>query len=199
MVVAARLAWLRDRITAGTSVRICVGTAHDCTKAKVKFSLNGRGPPTSMITRQVLLGVVDSVSSTALLHVSVDRGHRFSSGDSEVAIWITYLDGIPEQVRSTVTDGAVAGGANATFAATYPITVADGAVADATLATGGTDIVIGAVADGANATFTATYPAFGGIDESEPNRPQRVGDPCRATSPTATTGDKKIEIFADAN
>ena len=88
MVVASRIAWLRERITDGVHVRLCIGPAQDPSKCKIRAVVEPHKPPLSTITQSTLLLTLDALALACNAVVVVDRGHRHSSGISEAAFWL---------------------------------------------------------------------------------------------------------------
>ena len=85
MVILGRLQWLKDQIEAGRAVSVYFSANADG-KDKVRFVLEPAQlkRPVSVL----LLAAVDLLASTATSAVVVDRGHRHSSGRSEVSFWL---------------------------------------------------------------------------------------------------------------
>ena len=92
MPVVSRLDWIVRQLQMGRSGHVVVGPAQDPLKLKVKIVLQ---PPSlgalSIPARIGVEAVLAHVRQMATQHVAVDRGHKHSSGLSEVAIWIRMV------------------------------------------------------------------------------------------------------------
>ena len=91
MVVAGRLAWARERIVSGVPAFITVGGAACRDRGKVKLVIDHDGAVTSPMTRTLLVDALDSIARRATHTTTVDRGHRHTSGTSEICIWFSAL------------------------------------------------------------------------------------------------------------
>ena len=95
MVVAARIQWVREQLQQGANATIHVGAALDQSRAKIRIVIQYGGAPTSLTARSLLLSTLDSVSMSTARFVSVDRGHKHSTGVSEVGIWLSEIPHAP--------------------------------------------------------------------------------------------------------
>ena len=102
MVVAGRLAWARRLIAQGTPAHISVGSAAALDRGKAKLVIEHAGAPTSPMARALLIDTLDSLAWRASIVRTVDRGHKHSTGSSEICIWFTAL---PTQAHAA-SDGA---------------------------------------------------------------------------------------------
>lgn len=89
MPVVSRIDWVSRQLQMGRSGHVVVGPALDPAKLKIRIVLQppsvGALSPTARLGVQAVLA---HVRQMAFQNVSVDRGHRFSSGQSEISIWI---------------------------------------------------------------------------------------------------------------
>ena len=92
MPVASRLDWIMRQILAGRGYHVGVGAALDASKFKVKITLHPErvGTP-SRAAMFAASAMMDLLRSWATMHSAVDRGHKFSSGWSEVCIWFRLV------------------------------------------------------------------------------------------------------------
>ena len=95
MVVGQRLAFLKQCIADGIAVHFSCSSRASQGRAKMKFLIDRSKAPTSAVTRSLLLSLVDAASADVLQKVSVDRGHKHSTGISEVAIWVSDVGDTP--------------------------------------------------------------------------------------------------------
>lgn len=89
MPVVDRLDWIGRQINAGRRVHMHIGRAQNVELSKVKIILDP--PSAGAISPSVAIsvrGALAAVRQLAVEHVAVDRGHKHSTGTSEVAIWI---------------------------------------------------------------------------------------------------------------
>ena len=77
MGVTSWLAFIRESVEKASA-------AAQKGRAKVKLIIDKAGTPTSMCTRCLVLNVIDAISATALINISVDRGHTHSNGTTEL-------------------------------------------------------------------------------------------------------------------
>ena len=94
-MVVARIVWLRDRVAAGVACGCDLGAARDPAKCKLKVVLKPGGVATSATTRDMVLRMLDLVSTLVVDHIAVDRGHRFSDGRVEACFWFRQAGPFP--------------------------------------------------------------------------------------------------------
>ena len=87
MVVANRVAWIRQSIVNGVHVRLHVGAAQDPDKCKVRATIDPHKGRLCITTRNMLLATLDSLALSSDQLTVMDRGHRHSTGISEVCFW----------------------------------------------------------------------------------------------------------------
>ena len=87
MVVAARLAWLRSQVSAGTRTSIHITHDDSNHKSKVRFIL-GSSANCAASPPRLLIHTIDMMSSICAESVVVGRGHRFSGGRAEACFWL---------------------------------------------------------------------------------------------------------------
>ena len=94
MPVVARLDWIARQIQMGRRAHFAVGEARDSGKWKIKVCLR---PPeegsTDIAASAGLLALVIHLRHQVVHWVAVDRGHRYSSGVSEISIWLSAKGG----------------------------------------------------------------------------------------------------------
>jgi hypothetical protein len=95
MVVKERLELVRDRISAGHVVSLSFSAANEKLKAKIIVHPVSDVVPTAI--REQLLLVVRLLESSATQMVTVDRGHRFSTGIAKAAFWMQPRANAPSQ------------------------------------------------------------------------------------------------------
>ena len=87
MVVANRVAWIRQSIVNGVHVCLHIGAAQDPGKCKVRATIDPHKGRLCITTRTMLLATLDSLNLTSDQLTVMDRGHRHSSGISEACFW----------------------------------------------------------------------------------------------------------------
>ena len=87
MVVSARLLFIERCIKEGKTVSISLLPGAD--KMKIKFRIGSAASEVSAGTSQLLLDTLRCVSEIAEGLHGVDRGHKHSSGHSDVALWLS--------------------------------------------------------------------------------------------------------------
>ena len=91
MPVLARLDWVLRQFDVGRKGHISFGEARDAKKLKVKIVLEPAcEEPPSQIVRLGLNTSILAIRGLAQKHVSVDRGHKHSSGKTEINVWISF-------------------------------------------------------------------------------------------------------------
>ena len=90
MAVVARLAWLRSQAASGTtSMSMHFSYDPEVQKTKIRFTLSPLGAASvDFVPSDVILNTIDTISSSAISHIVMDGGHRFSDGRSEVSVWL---------------------------------------------------------------------------------------------------------------
>ncbi len=89
-----RLQWLRQQIIAGKHISVHFTYNAQESKDKVRFVIDGNAgdrPQDSLF----LDAALDLVTAAVSKSVTVDRGHRFSSGRSEVCFWLQRPENVP--------------------------------------------------------------------------------------------------------
>ena len=87
MPVEARLDWVLRQLRSGRVGHVVVGAAQDPEKLKVKVMLHPDGVGAmSAATRFGMESVLTNIRAMASQHIAMDRGHKHTSGLSEVAI-----------------------------------------------------------------------------------------------------------------
>lgn len=87
-MLADRLRWLKRQVAAGVHLRITAGPGQDSTKCKVRFILEPWKAAMPVATQALLTVLIDALGAQEPEHVCVDRGHKHSSGLSEIAVWL---------------------------------------------------------------------------------------------------------------
>ena len=105
MVVRARLAWIREAIVNGHAVHACFSGASERGRTKVKLLVHPGVAVTSDHQKRFMLAAIDLVVRLEPTYVSVDRGHKHSSGISEINIWFAETpQGATHRVDDTPPD-----------------------------------------------------------------------------------------------
>ena len=86
MAICARLQWLSMQITTGHAVQISLSLQGSRLRLRCVVDPSVNVTPTHH--RAVLVGVLSAVSAHSSIMLSVDRGHKFTSGRSEVCVWM---------------------------------------------------------------------------------------------------------------
>lgn len=90
MPVLDRVDWVARQVNMGRRVHIHVGRALKDYHCKVKILLEpAEAGAVDPVVAAALLSMLASVRQLVLTHCAVDRGHRHSSGVSEIAIWLS--------------------------------------------------------------------------------------------------------------
>jgi len=90
MPVLSRIDWVCRQIAMGRRAHLVIGQALDSTKIKIKVVLDS--PVEGPMNVHAATGVqaaLQLVRHWVISHTAVDRGHRYSSGRSEVNVWIS--------------------------------------------------------------------------------------------------------------
>ena len=89
MPAISRIDWITRQLDMGRMAHVVLGQAKDPNKLKVKVMLsppmNGTISPCACFGVKSVLGWVRTLVS---LSVAMDRGHKHSSGLSEISIWL---------------------------------------------------------------------------------------------------------------
>ena len=90
MPVIGRLDWIQRQLQMGRRGYMCIGAARDAAKYKVKVHLEpaSAGVIDPMV-RDALSRMLAGVRAMVQDGVAMDRGHRHTSGMSEVSIWVS--------------------------------------------------------------------------------------------------------------
>ena len=87
MVVQSRLDFVRRMIAAGRRTRITFG-ASSGGMTKIKITIESDPSSTTAHTRLMAGTLLDAAAHMVNISVAVDRGHKHSSGQSEICIWL---------------------------------------------------------------------------------------------------------------
>ena len=89
-----RLPWLRQQIIAGKHISVHFTYNTQESKDKVRFVIDGNAGD-RLQDSLFLDAALDLVTAAVSKSVTVDRGHRFSSGRSEVCFWLQRPENVP--------------------------------------------------------------------------------------------------------
>ena len=91
MPVTGRIDWILRQVRMGRRRHVTIGVALDPRKCKFKVTLDAAadGCPITPMVEEALIGVLTGLRALAHNGVATDRGHRYSSGISEVSFWVS--------------------------------------------------------------------------------------------------------------
>ena len=113
MPCISRVDWIARQISDfHRTVHITTGRARADGKVKFRFILHSPETPTyDVFVKQCLLMQIQAIRQLVVGGVAVDRGHKFSDGHSEVAIWISqsplstsYSNSVPRNTATSSLD-----------------------------------------------------------------------------------------------
>ena len=90
MVVLGRLRWILEKLDAGHIIHYSQSFSSLSGKSKLKFVIEPKSDVVPRLHRVLLRFTLQNVMTTIAIQgvTSVDRGHKHSSGASEIGIWI---------------------------------------------------------------------------------------------------------------
>ncbi len=94
LAMLGRLQWLRQQIAAGKHISVHFTYNAQESKDKVRFVIDGNAGD-RLQDSLFLVAALDLVTAAVSKSVTVDRGHRFSSGRSEVCFWLQHPENVP--------------------------------------------------------------------------------------------------------
>ena len=119
MPVTARIDWVSRQINMGRKGHVVFSEALDPCKLKIRIVLNSPGDGAlGVAAAEGIKQVLQWTRQLAGTNICVDRGHKFSSGISEVCIWVKMFSGgsevtagfqSPPTLETGNTDNGVAG------------------------------------------------------------------------------------------
>jgi hypothetical protein len=139
--VVNRIDWVIRQIHMGRKVHVAIGQAKDIGKFKVKIIL--QPPSLGAADNGTVFGVTSMLTHIRKLvidHSAMDRGHKHSSGVSEIAIWIKpfITPGASAQASANlvmgIVDKDISGGTAAPASSEPQVTVVSGSTEDVTVA-----------------------------------------------------------------
>ena len=105
MPTTSRIDWVVRQMASGRKVHVAVGAAKDTSKCKVKIILqNANAGAMEQGAAAVVQSVLTHVRGLAQQYSSMDRGHKHSSGISEICIWLS-VGKLPAPPDGGVNDG----------------------------------------------------------------------------------------------
>ena len=102
--ITARIDYVRRCIFDGKHVFMTCGNGRDGNTAKFKIHIMEAPNACSPVCGACLLHVLDFIVECLPSHVVTDRGHKFSSGISEICIWVRLCQ------AGTTGSGSASGG-----------------------------------------------------------------------------------------
>lgn len=92
MPVVARVDWMKSQVLMGRMAHISISCAQDTSKVKYKIVLDDvQAGQIPFSTMQAISIMLDQLRMVVVCNPSVDRGHRYSNGKTEIAIWVQFL------------------------------------------------------------------------------------------------------------
>ena len=88
MVVVARLNYIKRQVEQGTPVSMHIFGSQNCDQFKVRVNLGANVGASSETHLPLIFQVFDLIENSMNQTVVVDRGHKFSTGRSEVSFFI---------------------------------------------------------------------------------------------------------------
>ena len=96
MPVLARVDWALRQVEMGRKLHVVIGQAADTTKTKIKLVLDKPQSGTlAEISASAVTTTLRMIREWVLSSVATDRGHKHSSGQSIVHIWLSLVPAPP--------------------------------------------------------------------------------------------------------